>query len=104
MRVALGLALGESGSERVDRALEFYELLSTFAFCSSTPTLFNAGTRHPQLSSCFLTTIPDDLGGIFKSIRDDASSRSGVVGLVTIGPQSALSVAISGGRMVRARV
>lgn len=82
MRVALGLALGESGSERVDRALEFYELLSTFAFCSSTPTLFNAGTRHPQLSSCFLTTIPDDLGGIFKSIRDDAllSKWSGGIG------------------------
>src|SRR5690606_19990204 len=70
MRVAMGLALREI--DRETRALEFYELLSSFQFMCSTPTLFNAGTRHSQLSSCFLTTVPDDLGGIFKSLRDNA--------------------------------
>jgi ribonucleoside-diphosphate reductase alpha chain len=82
MRVAMGLALAEGTEEREARAVEFYDVLSTFAFCSSTPTLFNAGTRHPQLSSCFLTTVPDDLGDIFKAIRDDAllSKWSGGLG------------------------
>ena len=70
MRVAMGLALNEA--DREGRAIEFYELLSKFLFTSATPTLFNAGTTHPQLSSCFLTTVPDDLGGIFKGIRDNA--------------------------------
>ncbi len=70
MRVAMGLALREI--DREARAIEFYELLSSFQFMCSTPTLFNAGTRHSQLSSCFLTTVPDDLGGIFKSLRDNA--------------------------------
>jgi ribonucleoside-diphosphate reductase alpha chain len=82
MRVAMGLALGEVEAERTRRAIEFYDVLSSFAFCSSTPTLFNAGTRHPQLSSCFLTTVQDDLGDIFKAIRDNAllSKWSGGLG------------------------
>ena len=70
MRVAMGLALREV--EREARAIEFYDLLSSFDFMASTPTLFNAGTRRPQLSSCFLTTIGDDLDSIFKGIRDNA--------------------------------
>ncbi|MCC7126544.1 MAG: ribonucleoside-diphosphate reductase subunit alpha [Acidobacteria bacterium] len=70
MRVAMGLALGED--DREARAIEFYGLLSSFDFMCSTPTLFNAGTRRPQLSSCFLTTVPDDLDGIFGAIRDNA--------------------------------
>ena len=70
MRVAMGLAINEL--DRESRAIEFYELLSSFNFMSSTPTLFNSGTRRPQLSSCYLTTIPDDLDGIFSAIRDDA--------------------------------
>ena len=70
MRIAMGLALREI--DREARAIEFYNLLSSFDFMCSTPTLFNAGTRRPQLSSCFLTTVPDDLDGIFKSIKDNA--------------------------------
>ncbi|MEL6721863.1 MAG: ribonucleoside-diphosphate reductase subunit alpha [Pseudomonadota bacterium] len=70
MRVAMGLALHET--ERETRALEFYRLLSSFDFMSSTPTLFNSGTLRPQLSSCYLTTVPDDLSGIYSSIKDNA--------------------------------
>ncbi|MBF8270306.1 MAG: ribonucleoside-diphosphate reductase alpha subunit, partial [Gammaproteobacteria bacterium] len=70
MRVAMGLAINEL--DREARTIEFYELLSSFDFMSSTPTLFNSGTLRPQLSSCYLTTIPDDLDGIFSAIRDDA--------------------------------
>ena len=70
MRVAMGLASNEV--DREERTVEFYHLLSTFDFMSSTPTLFNSGTRRPQLSSCYLTTVPDDLEGIFNSIKDDA--------------------------------
>ncbi|MQT11963.1 ribonucleoside-diphosphate reductase subunit alpha [Segnochrobactrum spirostomi] len=70
MRVAMGLALREV--DREARAIEFYRLLSSFDFMASTPTLFNAGTLRPQLSSCFLTTVADDLDGIFKAIRDNA--------------------------------
>ena len=70
MRVAMGLAIREI--DREDRAIEFYRLLSSFDFMSSTPTLFNAGTLRPQLSSCFLTSVPDDLDGIFKSVKDNA--------------------------------
>lgn len=70
MRVAMGLALQES--DRNTRAIEFYQLLSSFEFMSSTPTLFNSGTLRPQLSSCFLTTIPDDLDGIYGAIKDNA--------------------------------
>ncbi|MBY0380591.1 MAG: ribonucleoside-diphosphate reductase subunit alpha [Xanthobacteraceae bacterium] len=70
MRVAMGLAVREI--DREARAIEFYNLLSSFDFMASTPTLFNAGTLRPQLSSCFLTTVADDLDGIFKSIKDNA--------------------------------
>ncbi|MGE3919926.1 MAG: ATP cone domain-containing protein, partial [Gammaproteobacteria bacterium] len=70
MRVAMGLAINEK--EKTMRAIEFYDLLSTFAFMSSTPTLFNSGTLRPQLSSCFLTTVPDDLDAIYSAIKDNA--------------------------------
>ena len=70
MRVAMGLAIREI--DREARAIEFYDLLSSFAFMASTPTLFNSGTLRPQLSSCFLTTMADDLDGIFKGIKDNA--------------------------------
>jgi ribonucleoside-diphosphate reductase alpha chain len=70
MRVAMGLAVREI--DREARAIEFYDLLSSFDFMASTPTLFNAGTLRPQLSSCFLTTIGDDLDAIFKGIKDNA--------------------------------
>lgn len=71
MRVAMGLALNE-GEAREERAIEFYEVLSTFRFTSATPTLFNSGTRHPQLSSCYLSTADDDLDHIFKNVADNA--------------------------------
>jgi ribonucleoside-diphosphate reductase alpha chain len=71
MRVAMGLAIAEPGN-REDKAIEFYKLLSSFDFMSSTPTLFNSGTCHSQLSSCFLTTVPDDLDGIYGAIKDNA--------------------------------
>lgn len=70
MRVAMGLALIENKKE--EKALEFYELISSFRYIPSTPTLFNAGTNHAQLSSCYLTTVLDDLDHIFKCIRDNA--------------------------------
>lgn len=70
MRVAMGLALKEPEKEK--RAKEFYDVLSQFLFVSSTPTLFNSGTLHPQLSSCYLSTIHDDLNHIFKVIADNA--------------------------------
>ncbi len=70
MRVAMGLAIREP--QKNDRAIEFYNLLSSNDYMSSTPTLFNAGTLHSQLSSCYLTTVPDDLGGIFAAVRDNA--------------------------------
>jgi len=70
MRVAMGLALREI--DREAKAIEFYDLLSSFDFMCSTPTLFNAGTPRPQLSSCFLTTVSDDLDGIFKAVKDNA--------------------------------
>ncbi len=70
MRVAMGLAIQEDAPE--DRAIEFYNLLSSFDYMSSTPTLFNAGTLRSQLSSCFLTTVSDDLDGIYSAIRDNA--------------------------------
>ena len=70
MRVAMGLAIEEK--DREARAIEFYNLLSSFDYMASTPTLFNAGTLRPQLSSCYLTTVPDDLGGIYDAIRDNA--------------------------------
>jgi ribonucleoside-diphosphate reductase alpha chain len=70
MRVAMGLAIGET--QREERAIEFYEALSSFRYTSATPTLFNSGTVHPQLSSCFLSTVEDDLGHIFKVVSDNA--------------------------------
>jgi ribonucleoside-diphosphate reductase alpha chain len=70
MRVAMGLALRET--DREARAIEFYEVLSSFDFMSSTPTLFNSGTLRSQLSSCYLTTVPDDLDGIYESIKENA--------------------------------
>ncbi|UXH77740.1 ribonucleoside-diphosphate reductase subunit alpha [Roseateles amylovorans] len=70
MRVAMGLALNEI--DREARAIEFYEVLSSFDFMSSTPTLFNAGTRRSQLSSCYLTTVADDLDGIYEALKENA--------------------------------
>ena len=70
MRVAMGLALGEI--DREARAIEFYEVLSRFDFMTSTPTLFNSGTRRSQLSSCYLTTVADDLEGIYEALKDNA--------------------------------
>ena len=70
MRVAMGLALNEI--DREARAIEFYQVLSSFDFMSSTPTLFNSGTLRSQLSSCYLTTVPDDLDGIYESIKENA--------------------------------
>ena len=70
MRVAMGLASEED--HPTERAIEFYRLLSSFDYMSSTPTLFNAGTLRPQLSSCYLTTVPDDLHGIYGAIQDNA--------------------------------
>lgn len=70
MRVAMGLALNEI--DREARAIEFYQLLASFDFMSSTPTLFNAGTRHSQLSSCYLTTVNDDLDGIYQAVKENA--------------------------------
>ena len=70
MRVAMGLSIKEENRE--ERAIEFYNLLSSFDYMSSTPTLFNSGTIHSQLSSCYLTTVPDDLHGIYGAIQDNA--------------------------------
>ena len=70
MRVAMGLAINELNPE--EWAIQFYDLLSSFDFMSSTPTLFNSGTLRPQLSSCYLTSIPDDLDGIFSAMKDNA--------------------------------
>ena len=70
MRVAMGLAINEQ--DHNTRAIEFYELLSSFDFMSSTPTLFNSGTLRSQLSSCYLTTVPDDLGGIYDALKENA--------------------------------
>ncbi|MEP6605287.1 MAG: ribonucleoside-diphosphate reductase subunit alpha [Nitrosospira sp.] len=70
MRVAMGLALNEI--DREERAIEFYHVLSNFDFMSSTPTLFNSGTRRSQLSSCYLTTVADNLDGIYEAIKENA--------------------------------
>ena len=70
MRVAMGLAIREQDKE--GKAIEFYQLLSSFDYMSSTPTLFNSGTVRPQLSSCYLTTVPDHLDGIYSAIKDNA--------------------------------
>jgi len=70
MRVAMGLSLNER--DREARAIEFYDVLSTFQFMSSTPTLFNSGTTRSQLSSCYLSTVSDDLEGIYEAIKENA--------------------------------
>lgn len=80
MRVAMGLALNEK-EQKNERAIEFYNVLSRFLFVSSTPTLFNSGTMNPQLSSCFLSTVMDDLKHIFKVISDDAQLSKWAGGL-----------------------
>lgn len=80
MRVSMGLSLGE-GKEKTARAIEFYNTLSQFYFISSTPTLFNSGTCHSQMSSCYLSTVNDDLGHIFKVISDDAQLSKWAGGL-----------------------
>ncbi len=80
MRVAMGLSAKE-GARKEEKAIEFYNILSSFRFISSTPTLFNAGTPHPQLSSCYLTTIDDDLEHIFKCISDNAKLSKWAGGL-----------------------
>ncbi|HXF66392.1 MAG TPA: ribonucleoside-diphosphate reductase subunit alpha [Burkholderiales bacterium] len=72
MRVAMGLALNEPEESREARAIEFYNVLSSFDFMSSTPTLFNSGTRRSQLASCYLTTVSDDLDGIYEAIKENA--------------------------------
>lgn len=80
MRVAMGLALNEA--DRTRRAIEFYELMSQLDYLPSTPTLFNSGTNRPQLSSCYLSTVPDDLDGIFEAIKANAllSKHAGGLG------------------------
>lgn len=80
MRVAMGLALPERKA-REERAIEFYNILSQFYFTSSTPTLFNSGTTHSQLSSCYLSTVMDDLSHIYKVISDDAQLSKWAGGL-----------------------
>ena len=80
MRVALGLAMNE-GDDRHAWAIEFYDVLSSFRFTSATPTLFNSATLHPQLSSCYLTTVMDDLDHIFKSVADNAKLSKWAGGL-----------------------
>lgn len=79
MRVAMGLAVQEECKN--ERAIEFYNVLSQFRFTSATPTLFNAGTLHPQLSSCYLSTVSDDLDSIFKAIGDNAKLSKWAGGL-----------------------
>ena len=80
MRVAMGLSL-EEGKHKNQRAVEFYEVLSQFHFVSSTPTLFNSGTVHSQMSSCYLSTVMDDLSHIFKTVSDDAQLSKWAGGL-----------------------
>lgn len=79
MRVAMGLSIQEEN--KTERAIEFYNILSTFRFTSATPTLFNSGTLHPQLSSCYLSTVTDDLDSIFKAIGDNAKLSKWAGGL-----------------------
>jgi ribonucleoside-diphosphate reductase alpha chain len=81
MRVAMGLALNEPEESREARAIEFYNVLSSFDFMSSTPTLFNSGTRRSQLASCYLTTVSDDLDGIYEAIKENAMLQKYAGGL-----------------------
>ena len=81
MRVAMGLALNEPKEEREARAIEFYNVLSSFDFMSSTPTLFNSGTQRSQLASCYLTTVSDNLDGIYEAIKENAMLQKYAGGL-----------------------
>ncbi|MGZ8262610.1 MAG: ribonucleoside-diphosphate reductase subunit alpha [Burkholderiales bacterium] len=81
MRVAMGLALNEPEHQREARAIEFYNVLSSFDFMSSTPTLFNSGTRRSQLASCYLTTVSDNLDGIYEAIKENAMLQKYAGGL-----------------------
>ena len=81
MRVAMGLALNEPEAQREARAIEFYDVLSSFDFMSSTPTLFNSGTRRSQLASCYLTTVSDNLDGIYEAIKENAMLQKYAGGL-----------------------
>ncbi len=81
MRVAMGLALNEPVDQREARAIEFYDVLSSFDFMSSTPTLFNSGTRRSQLASCYLTTVSDNLDGIYEAIKENAMLQKYAGGL-----------------------
>ena len=83
MRVAMGLALAEKKKDRTEKAKQFYDLYSTLRFISSTPTLFHAGTEHPQLSSCYLNTVMDDLENIFKIFGDNAQMSKWAGGIGT---------------------
>ena len=95
MRVAMGLAINED--DPTARAIEFYHVLSRFDYMTSTPTLFNAGTLHPQLSSCYLTTVPDDLEGIYNALRENALLSKWAGGLGNDWtPVRALGAAIKG--------
>ena len=85
----MGLAVRPEEDDANVRAIEFYDLLFPFDYMSSTPTLFNSGTLRPQLSSCFLTTVPDDLDGIYGAIHDNAMLSKWAVVPVTIGPRYA---------------
>ena len=81
MRVAMGLALNEENKE--DKAIQFYDVLSNFYLMSSTPTLFNSGTNHSQMSSCYLNTVDDSLEGIFKNFSDNAQLSKWAGGIGT---------------------
>lgn len=83
MRVAMGVALGEKELDRTTRAIEFYEAMSTLRFVPSSPTLFHAGTKHPQLSSCYLNTVGDSLESIFKVYADNAQLSKWAGGIGT---------------------
>jgi ribonucleoside-diphosphate reductase alpha chain len=83
MRVAMGIALGEKELDRTTRAIEFYEAMSTLRFVPSSPTLFHAGTKHPQLSSCYLNTVGDSLESIFKVYSDNAQLSKWAGGIGT---------------------
>jgi ribonucleotide reductase alpha subunit len=101
MRVAMGLALNEI--DREARAIEFYELLSSFDFMSSTPTLFNSGTLRSQLSSCYLTTVADDLDGIYEAIKENALLPSTPAAWATTGRRCARWARTSRAPTARAR-
>ncbi len=83
MRIAMGIALGEKELDRTTRAIEFYEAMSTLRFVPSSPTLFHAGTKHPQLSSCYLNTVGDSLESIFKVYADNAQLSKWAGGIGT---------------------